>query len=403
MEVFQLVDNNPLLGHYRVKMALDSLGYQYGHTTVWQMVALYKHAHPPPEQRSPTPGERPTPATRPHQVWFADVRYLIKLDGHWLYSILIFDGYSRAIVGAGCFPSQNFSCIVQVFRDAIVQWGAPDAVVSDNAKVFLALEPCLQKLEISWAPIEGRRPWQSLAESGFSIQRRMLDAYVVGCTEHEQVYRQHEQFVQEYQFWGHWAHKRKDDQGRIYYLSPEVILGTAKGRDVDPARLRRVFRLRHLTRKIRKRGQIRLHNFGISVDWLLRGQRVDVLIYDDAVRIEQDDHLIVAYPCVYDPKQRRITAVDEQGRQQYRHFQAVQLVLFALEIVRSVWRMPLYRWSRWPRQAMHALQLSLFDRFAKYIVQIRIEDQRIYHSGIYLRIRLTRSPCGSSTASPASA
>ena len=27
MKVFQRLDNNPLLGHYRVKMALDSLGY----------------------------------------------------------------------------------------------------------------------------------------------------------------------------------------------------------------------------------------------------------------------------------------------------------------------------------------------------------------------------------------
>lgn len=26
MEVFQLLDNNPLLGHYRVKMALDAMG-----------------------------------------------------------------------------------------------------------------------------------------------------------------------------------------------------------------------------------------------------------------------------------------------------------------------------------------------------------------------------------------
>jgi len=40
MEVFQLLDNNPPLGHYRVKMALDAMGYRYGHTTVWQMVAL---------------------------------------------------------------------------------------------------------------------------------------------------------------------------------------------------------------------------------------------------------------------------------------------------------------------------------------------------------------------------
>src|SRR5262252_10102982 len=61
MEVFQWLDNNPLLGHYRVKMALDALGYRYGHTTVWQMVALYKqaHPHPPREPRQPNPDERP--------------------------------------------------------------------------------------------------------------------------------------------------------------------------------------------------------------------------------------------------------------------------------------------------------------------------------------------------------
>jgi transposase len=39
IEVFPRLDNHPLLGHDRVKMALDSLGYRHGHTTVWQLVA----------------------------------------------------------------------------------------------------------------------------------------------------------------------------------------------------------------------------------------------------------------------------------------------------------------------------------------------------------------------------
>jgi transposase len=140
MEVFQLLDNNPLLGHDRVKMALDSLGYRYGHMTVWEMVTLYKQAHLTPRRakRALNPEERPQQATAPHQVWFADLRYLVKIEGRWLYSILIFDGYSRAIVGAGCFERQNFAQLVQVFRQAIAQWGAPDEVVSDHAKVFVA-------------------------------------------------------------------------------------------------------------------------------------------------------------------------------------------------------------------------------------------------------------------------
>ncbi|MFH1740016.1 MAG: DDE-type integrase/transposase/recombinase [bacterium] len=365
METFKLLDNNLILGHYRVKMALDSLGYHFGHTLVWQMVAFYKQAHPQPkkEKRTPKPEERPKQATFAHQVWFVDFRYLVRIAGRWLYSILIFDGYSRAIVGEGCVNRQNFSRLVQVFREAIAQWGAPEEVVSDNAKVFIALSPCLEKLDIRWSPITKRHPWQNLAEGGFSIQRRMLDAYVVGCTDPETVYRRHEKFVEDYQFWGHWAHKRKDEEGRVFYLSPEVILANAKGRQIEPAHLKRVFRLRQLTRKVRKYGQIRLHNFGLYVDRFLRGQTVDVLIYDDALRIEQDDQLIVSYPCTYNTRRQRITSVDEAGRQQYRRFRVIQLVLFALKIVRWVWRMPEYQRPKWSRKVSGAPQLDLYDDF----------------------------------------
>jgi hypothetical protein len=367
MEVFQLLDNNPLLGHYRVKMALDALGYRYGHTTVWQMVALYKQAHPsaPREHHLPNPVERPKQATVPHQVWFIDVRSLVQIEGQWLYSLLLFDGYSRAIVGSGCAEQQHFSRVVQVFHRAVAQWGAPEEVVSDHAQVFVALSPCLDQLDIRWSPIERGHPWQHLAEGGFAVQRRMLDAYVVGCTEREPVYRQHAQFVQDYQFWGHWAHKRTDDQGRIYSLSPEVILGQTKGRAVDAVRLRRVFRLRQLTRQVRPYGQIRLHNFGLYIDRALWAQTVEVFIYDDALRVEQAQQLIVLYPCLYDSTQRRIITIEAQGRQQYCHFPVLQLALFTLELLRVVWEMPPYRRSPWPRRLLQAQQGSLFERFAR--------------------------------------
>jgi hypothetical protein len=167
-------------------------------------------------------------------------------------SVRIFDGYSRAIVGAGCCERQNLSRILHVFRQALTQWGAPEEVVSDHGAVFLALAPCLRQLEIQWSPITKGHPWQNLAEGGLAIQRRMLDAYVVGCTEREQVYAQHAHFVQDYQFWGHWAHKRQDAQGRVSSLSPEVMLGQATGRVIDSLRLRRALRLRQLTRTVRQ-------------------------------------------------------------------------------------------------------------------------------------------------------
>jgi transposase InsO family protein len=94
LEVFQRLDNTPLLGYSRVQMALDALGYRSGHTTVWQMVALYQQAHPQPprEPRLPNPDERPRQATAPHQVWCVDLRYLVQIEGQWLSSILIFAG-----------------------------------------------------------------------------------------------------------------------------------------------------------------------------------------------------------------------------------------------------------------------------------------------------------------------
>lgn len=296
LEVFQLLDNNPLLGHYRVKMALDSPGYRYGHMTVWAMGALYKQAHPTPPraQRPLNPAERPQQATAPHQVWFADIRYLVKRNGRWLYSVLIFDGSSRAIVGAGGFDRQNFAQLVQVFRQAIAQWGAPEAVVSDHGAVFVARQPGLAQLAIPWAPITKGHPWQNRAEGGFSVQRRRLDAYVTGCTDREMVYRQHAQFVQADQFWGHWAHQRTAAQGRRYYVSPDVIRASGRGREIDPARLRRVFRLRQLTRQVRQHGQIRLHNFGLYGDRVLWGQTVAVLVYDEALRSEHAAHLLVS-------------------------------------------------------------------------------------------------------------
>jgi hypothetical protein len=50
---------------------------------------------------------------------------------------------------------------------------------------------------------------------------------------------------------------------------------------------------------------------GIHVDASLWAQPLDVLISDEVLRIEQAEHLLVSYPCVYDTRVRWITAVNE--------------------------------------------------------------------------------------------
>jgi hypothetical protein len=185
----------------------------------------------------------------------------------------------------------------------------------------------------------------------------MLDAYVVGCTEREQVYHRHAQFVRDDQFWGHWAHKRQDAQGRVSDLSPEVMLGQARGRVLDPMRLRRALRLRQVTRTVRQYGHMRLHNLGVYVEQGLWGHPVEVWVYDDVVRIEQGAQAMVSYPCVYDLRQRRIITIDARGRQQYGEVPVMQLVLWTPALVRTVWRMPRYRRRAVPRRVLLAQQI----------------------------------------------
>jgi hypothetical protein len=125
-------------------------------------------------------------------------------------------------------------------------------------------------------------------------------------------------------------------------------------------RLRRALRLRQLTRTVRQYGQIRLHNFGLYVDQGLWGHTVEVWIYDDVVRIEQGEHVVVSYPCLYDPRQRRIKDVQAHGRQQYCQIPVMQLVLWTLALARMVWRLPLYRRIAAPRSVLLTQQITLW-------------------------------------------
>lgn len=128
------------------------------------------------------------------------------------------------------------------------------------------------------------------------------------------------------------------------------MLGQAQGRGLDPMRRRRALRLRQLTRTVRQYGQIRLHDFGLYVAQGLWGYTVEICIYDD----------VVSYPCVYDPRQRRITDVNARGRQQDGDVPIMQLVLFTLTLVQTVWRLPRYRRIAEPQRRLFAPQISLW-------------------------------------------
>ena len=134
--------------------------------------------------RAPNPDERPLLATAPasglvcRRPVSGQGRRAPALQHPDLRRLQPGDRRGRAVSTGNISPG---SC--QVFRQAIARWGAPEAIVSAHGGRVCGLAAFPRSALPSSGPRAG--PWQNLAESGFPVQRRMLDAYVLGCTERD--------------------------------------------------------------------------------------------------------------------------------------------------------------------------------------------------------------------------
>lgn len=317
ISIFQFIENNPKIGHYRVKMLLNGRGHIIGHTKIWEIISLYREAKQKEEQISKYEKviDFPFVSHRPHHNWFCDVRYLVQYGGRWVYSILILDGYTRKILSGGAFLHQDFVHFLVVLKDALILNGCPENIVSDNGGIFktsILLTAC-EGLGINHSYIEKGKPWQNLMETTFSIERRMLDSYVVGCDDLKQIYASHQRFIKEFNNCGHWHHKSKTEDGRVYYRTPQAVMGYAKGNAVTEEQIHSLFALEHCVRVVDNHGQIKLHNYIFYVDEGLRREKVDISIYPDCLRVEFDGQVIVEYPCYYDSQKKRVTKIDSSA------------------------------------------------------------------------------------------
>lgn len=77
------------------------------------------------------------PAYR-HHLWFTDMRYLVQLEGSWVYSICSIEGYARKLGAGMASPHQALTAILQILFAALAEYGCPHALVSDNGSVFTA-------------------------------------------------------------------------------------------------------------------------------------------------------------------------------------------------------------------------------------------------------------------------
>lgn len=248
------------------------------------------------QEEEPTdkePAELPYKPLYHHQYWFIDIRYLVRFDGKWVYSICIIEGLSRTILAGMASRFQDELAILQLLHAAFGDYGLPWGIVSDNGSVFTAeaFMRVLEGLEIEPCPIESGQAWQNLIETQFNVQRRLADAKFIQAESFGEIEDAHAAFVQLFNTTRHWAHRdRTDDR-----LTPVAVLDGRLGRAGVPEQLRRVFRHLQFPRVVNRHGNVSIQRFYIYAERGLSRRRVTLWFYQDRLHVEYQHTLLARY------------------------------------------------------------------------------------------------------------
>jgi transposase InsO family protein len=319
-EVLDLQHEYPRAGRFRIHSLLEKPRGEPlpSESTVGRAMAINRRFHSAPgpwqsarEEQTPD-GEPKHLPYRPlyrHHFWYVDIRSLVKLDGHWVYSIGILEGYSRAILAGMAAEHQDLPAVFQLLFAALSAYGCPEGIVTDHGAVFRAGDylGILKALEIDPKPIEQRKPWQNLIEAQFKIQLRLADSQFEKATTLKEIQQLHAAFIETFNTTRHWAHQKRADGRR----TPAEVLGWIRGRTVDPEYLRHLFGQVQFQRTVNRFGFVSVQRFYIYAENGLSRQRVSILIYEGQLRIEYRQTLLAHYRCAYDARQRRLREVSD--------------------------------------------------------------------------------------------
>lgn len=302
---------NPELGEFRVHATLRQIGIKLSPRTCGRILALNRSLYglEKPKHAPREPKAMPFQASRRHQYWTVDVRYLDmhQLGGGMIYVITVLDNFSRAILASAVSRTQDLTAYLMVLYAAIRQHGSPEALVSDSGSIFKAKEAMriYQALGIRKEQIDRKQPWQSYIETHFNVQRRMADWHVVHAETWAEVVASHDKFVADYNYQIHWAHQDRQDDRH----SPAEVLGWVQGTQRDPAELHRIFYATRFGRKLDKLGYVRFRHWRIYGEHGLAHRQAAVWLYGETLVLEFSDEPLAQYSVAYQPDRRHLNAV----------------------------------------------------------------------------------------------
>jgi transposase InsO family protein len=317
-EILDIQHEYPRAGRFRVHGLLEQQRAEPppSERTVGRAMAINRQFHGAPGPWQSARDEPPEavsfkhlpyrPAYR-HHLWFTDIRYLVQLDGSWVYSICLIEGYSRKIVAGMASPHQDLTAILQILFAALAEYGCPQAIVSDNGSVFRAGDylAILRALDIEPLHIEQGKPWQNMIEAQFKVQLRLADFHFEQARTLEEVQNQHAAFIETFNTTSHWAHRTRADGHR----TPVEVLGWLRGRVVEPQRLRELCGRTEFLRTVNHYGFVSVQRFYLYAENGLARQRVSIWIYEGQLSIEYHKTLLARYRCIYDARHGQLQEV----------------------------------------------------------------------------------------------
>jgi transposase InsO family protein len=370
-EVLDIQKEYPRAGRFRVRGLLEQ---QLDHeppseATIGRAMAKNRQFHGAPgpwESRRDEAEPDTRVKTMPyqpqyrHHIWFIDLRYLVKLDGDWVYSICVIDGYSRVILAGMASQYQDLPAVLQILFAAVSAYGCPAMIVSDNGKVFYAQQyiAILKALHIAPHHIEKGKPWQNLVETQFKIQLRLADYKFEHATTFEDMQRLHAEFIQTFNTTPHWAHRDREDGRR----TPTQVLAWVCGPRVEIEHLHRIFRQIQFARTVNRYGFVSVQRFYLYVEQGLSRKRVSIWIHEGHLQIEYQQTLLAKYHCQTDRRQQRLRNVTHPTLY-CTPYVSPQLEFFELddEQWRKIFPRPYHRQQKGLHQEARQLTLPSFD------------------------------------------
>lgn len=130
IEAVRRLQRNPNLGAFRVHAALAQVGIHLSPRTCGRILATNRALYGLDKRRGPVKEKREMPfaASRRHQFWTADVRYLDMVDEDVFgraYAITILENHSRAILASALTRTQDLASYLSVLYAAVERYGSP--------------------------------------------------------------------------------------------------------------------------------------------------------------------------------------------------------------------------------------------------------------------------------------